>query len=252
MGSVTESTSHPPHNYFDGVVAATYDDPDDPMFSPAVLGPTVDFLAALAAGRPALELAVGTGRVALPLAERGVAVSGIELSEAMVDQLRRKPGGDAIEVAIGDMTSTRVEGEFGLAYLVYNTIKNLLTQDEQVACFRNAAAHLVTGGHFVVEVMVPNLQLIPAGETLHVFDRSERHVGIDEYDVADQRMWSHHYNFEAGGVRLNSVPFRYVWPAELDLMARLAGMTLVERWGDWDRRPFTAATGKHVSVWRKD
>ena len=237
-------------NYFDEPVAATYDQDSPEMFAPAVLDPTVDFLAELADGRPALELAIGTGRVALPLSRRGVAVSGIELSPAMVERLRAKPGSEAVEVTLGDMTSTRVDGEFGLVYLVFNTIKNLLTQDAQVACFRNAAAHLVPGGFFVVEVTVPSLQRLPPGETHRVFHRGDEHVGIDEFDVVTQRMWSHHYSFAGTTHRVNTVPFRYVWPAELDLMARLAGMTLHGRYDGWDRRPFGSESTSHVSVWQ--
>jgi Methyltransferase domain len=238
-------------NYFDGVVAERYDESSAEMFDPAVLGPTVDFLAELAGDRPALELAIGTGRVALPLMERGVSVAGIELSAAMVEQLRQKPGADRIDVAVGDMASARVEGEFGLVYLVFNTIKNLLTQDEQVACFRNAATHLGPGGSFVVEVLVPILQRLPPGEVYRTFHHDEQHLGFDEYDVVTQRMYSHHYTFDGTRFQRNSIPFRYVWPSELDLMARLAGLTLRERWGDWDRRPFTSESASHVSVWEK-
>jgi Methyltransferase domain len=238
-------------NYFDGVVAEQYDESSAERFDPAVLGPTADFLARLAGDRPALELAIGTGRVALPLTERGVPVAGIELSAAMVEQLRRKPGSDRIEVHLGDMTTTRVEGEFGLVYLVFNTITNLLTQDEQVACFRNAATHLGNGGCFVVEVTVPILQRLPPGEVYRTFHHDDRHLGFDEYDVVTQRMYSHHYTFDGTSYRRNSLPFRYVWPSELDLMARLAGLSLRERWGDWDRRPFTSESGSHVSVWEK-
>jgi hypothetical protein len=239
------------HNYFDGVVAETYDAGSPEMFDPAVLGPTVDFLAGLAGDRPALELAIGTGRVALPLSERGVPVSGIEYSPAMVDQLRAKPGSERIAVTIGDMATTRIDGEFGLVYLVFNTIKNLLTQDQQVACFENAAAHLDPGGCFVVEVTVPILQRLPPGEVYRTFHHGEEHLGFDEYDVVTQRMYSHHYTFEGSTYRRTSVPFRYAWPAELDLMARIAGMGLRGRWGGWDRRPFTSESTSHVSVWEK-
>lgn len=236
--------------------AAHYDDPDDPMFSESVLGVTVAVLAELAASRPALEFAIGTGRVALPLAECGVDVAGIELSTAMVARLRAKPGGDRIPVTIGDMATTRVPGAFGLVYLVYNTITNLLTQDEQVACFENAAAHLEPGGCFVVETFVPALRRLPPGETLVPFDVSDRHIGIDEYDVAEQRLVSHHTVIRDGAstskhAEVSSAPFRYVWPAELDLMARIAGMRLVHRWAGWDRAPFTSDSTSHVSVWRR-
>jgi len=239
-------------NYFDRDVAERYDDTEDAMFSPRVLGPTVDVLAELAGGRPALELAIGTGRVALPLSERGVRVHGIELSDAMVDQLRAKAGADRIEVAIGDMTTTRVEGGFGLVYLVFNTIGNVTTQDGQVAVFENAAAHLEPGGCFVVETGVPILRRLPPGERFAVFDHTDGHVGVDEYDVATQLMWSHHYSStDATTYTRSSVPFRYAWPAELDLMARLAGLRLRDRWADWDRSAFTSESAKHVSVWVK-
>ncbi|WP_028642440.1 class I SAM-dependent DNA methyltransferase [Nocardioides sp. URHA0020] len=239
-------------NFFDTDVAQRYDEGSAEMFAPDVLGPTVDLLADLAAGRPALELAVGTGRVAIPLAERGVPVHGIELSEAMVAQLRAKPGGAAVTVTIGDMTEATVEGRFGLAYLVFNTIGNVTTQDDQVAVFANAARHLEPGGTFLVEVGVPILRRLPPGERYAVFDHTDEHLGIDEYDTATQLMWSHHYSSADGTTyRRSSVPFRYVWPAELDLMARLAGMRLRDRWADWDRSPFTGRSTKHVSVWER-
>jgi SAM-dependent methyltransferase len=242
-------------NYFDEPVAATYDDDEDGRFGAEHLALESGFLAELAgragtSGR-ALELAIGTGRVALPLAARGVEVCGIDLSPAMVDQLRGKPGGGALTVSIGDLTSTRVPGEFDLVYLVFNTIGNVTTQEGQVAVFENAAAHLVPGGRFVVELMVPQLQRVPPGERFHVFSRTEEHVGIDEYDVATQRMWSHHHTFDASGGHQTSVPFRYAWPAELDLMARLAGMQLEHRWADWHRSPYTSDSASHVSVWRQ-
>jgi hypothetical protein len=221
------------------------------MFEPSVVEPAVDFLAGLAGSGAALELAVGTGSIALPLAGRGVPVHGIDLSPAMVAELRAKPGGERIPVTIGDISTTRVDGVFALAYLVFNTIGNLTTQDEQVACFQNAAAHLEDGGCFVVEVGVPSVRRVPPGERMRVFDVSEQHVGIDEFDVASQRLVSHHYSFRDGRVSLNSLPLRYVWPSELDLMARLAGMRLRERWSDWDREPFTSESTKHVSVWEK-
>jgi SAM-dependent methyltransferase len=239
------------HNYFDGAVAERYDESSAEMFAPEVLGPTVDLLAALADGKPALEFAVGTGRVALPLSARGVRVLGIELSEAMVAQLRAKPGAEAVDVAIGDMTTTRVDGRFGLVYLVFNTIKNLLTQDAQVRCFENAATHLEPGGCFVIETSIPILQRLPPGEVFRTFSHTETYLGFDEYDVVEQRLWSHHYSFDGTTYRRNSVPFRYAWPAELDLMARIAGLRLLERWADWDRSPFTSESPKHVSVWQK-
>jgi SAM-dependent methyltransferase len=231
-------------NYFGEEIAARYD--DDPMFGDEVVGPTVDFLAELAGGKAALELGIGTGRIAIPLAQRGVHVHGIDLSEAMVARLRNKPGTEEIGVTIGDFAATRVDGTFRLAYLVYNTIMNVTTQAAQVACFENAARHLDRGGYFVVEVGVPDLRRLPPGERYVPFDVSETHAGIDEYDVANQGLISHHYTD-----RLHSIPFRYVWPAELDLMARIAGLTPYERWSDWDRAPFTSESRKHVSVWQR-
>src|SRR6266542_3337157 len=199
------------------------------MFDPTVVEPVVDFLAKLAGDGAALELGIGTGRVALPLAERGVRVHGIDLSEAMVARLRAKPGAEQIGVTIGDFATTTVEGTFSVAYLVFNTIGNLTTQDEQVACFQNVAAHLEPGGCFVIEVVVPDLQGLPHGETFRPVDVSEGHLGIDEYDVANQGLTSHHYQRSADGrFEASPVPFRYVWPAELDLMARIAGMTMRE------------------------
>jgi len=237
--------------WFGEDVAATYDDDESEMFDPAVVGPAVDLLAglALAGNGRALEMAIGTGRIALPLAERGVDVQGIDLSRAMVERLRAKPGGDAIPVTIGDIATTRVEGSFALVYLVFNTINNLTSQDQQVECFRNAASHLEPGGCFVIEVGVPQLQRVPPGETAHVFAMSEDHWGIDEYDVATQGMVSHHVRVVDGRVERGSTPFRYVWPSELDLMAQLAGMRLRDRWADWDREPFASESRKHVSAW---
>jgi SAM-dependent methyltransferase len=223
------------------------------MFSPAVLDPTVDLLVDLAGVGPALELGIGTGRVALPLRRRGVDVHGIELSPAMAEQLRAKPGGEDIPVTIGDFATATAGpvGSFRLAYLVFNTIGNLVTQDAQVACFQNAADHLATGGCFVIEVGVPELQRLPPGESDHVFHRDANHVGIDEYDVVTQRLVSHHYTRVGDRYELLSVPFRYVWPSELDLMARIAGMRLRDRWASWTRDPFTAESTSHVSVWEK-
>jgi SAM-dependent methyltransferase len=232
-------------------VAARYDDDESRMFDPALIDATVDFLAPLAGDGGALELGIGTGRIALPLARRGVRVSGIDLSAAMVARLRAKPGGDEIEVAIGDFATTRVGGTFALAYLVFNTINNLTTQDEQVACFANVADHLAPRGRFVIEVGVPDLQRLPPGETIHAFDVSAAHLGFDEYDVVTQGLISHHYNAIGETFELRSIPFRYVWPAELDLMARLAGMRLQDRWGGWRREPFTRDSRKHVSIWTK-
>ena len=237
--------------YFDERVAARYDEDEPEMFDPAVVDPAVDFLVELAGEGRALELAIGTGRIALPLAQRGVPVHGIDMSKAMVARLREKPGGEDIGVTIGDFATTTVEGTFSVAYLVFNTIQNLTTQAEQVACFRNVAAHLEPGGCFVIEVGVPSLQRLPPGETLRAFHLSETRWGIDEFDVANQGLISHHFQIVDGRVERNSVPFRYVWPEELDLMAQLAGMSLRERWSGWKREPFTSESRKHVSVWEK-
>lgn len=241
-----------PTNYFDERVAEGYDAASEDMFDPAVLGPAVDFLADLAGGGDALELGIGTGRVALPLSRRGVRVSGVDLSPEMVEVLRAKEGANAIAVTIGDFATTRVDGTFRLAYLVYNSIMNLTTQDEQVQCFRNVADHLEPGGRFVIEVGVPDLRRLPPGETVRAFAVSPTHLGFDEYaDIPGQIIYSHHYEVGDGTLETFSVPFRYVWPSELDLMARLARMTLKERWGDWQRSPFTADSTAHVSVWEK-
>jgi SAM-dependent methyltransferase len=243
--------SRVPENFFGERVAKTYDESESEMFDPAVVESTVDFLAGLAGDGAALELAIGTGRIGLPLSRRGVRVHGIDLSEAMVAKLREKPGGDDIPVTMGDYATTKVDGTFSLAYLVFNTINNLRTQDAQVACFQNVAAHLEPGGCFVIEVGIPSLQRLPPGETVRPFEVSPTHIGFDEFDIKSQGLISHHYSFRDGQVEVNSVPFRYVWPAELDLMARIAGMRLRERWGDWNREPYTNDSTKHVSVWEK-
>jgi SAM-dependent methyltransferase len=240
-----------PEDHFGPQVAERYDESSADMFDPAVVEPVVDVLEELAGDGAALELGIGTGRIALPLAQRGVRVHGIDLSEAMVAQLRAKPGGEEIPVTIGDFATTRVDGTFSLAYVVFNTIGNLTTQDAQVACFQNVAAHLEPGGCFVIEVGVPGLRTLPPGEQFQVFDFGESHVGIDEYDVESQGLISHHFSFADGMWEKVSMPFRYVWPAELDLMARLAGMSLRERWSGWKREPFTSESTKHVSVWKK-
>ena len=237
--------------YFDERVAAKYDEDVSELFDPEVLEPIIDFLAELAGSGRALELGIGTGRIALPLAQRGAEVHGIDLSESMVAKLRAKPGGDDIGVTIGDFATTKVDGSFALAYVVFNTIMNLTTQEAQVACFRNVSAHLEPGGCFVVEVMIPELQRLPPGETFRVFSGNERYWGIDEYDVANQGVISHHLELDGGKVERVSMPFRYAWPAEYDLMAQLAGMTLRERWSGWKRDPFTSDSDKHVSVWEK-
>ena len=237
-------------DYFGGDIAENYD-ADTVMSDPGLVGPAVDFLAALAAGGSALELGIGTGRIALPLSGRGVAVHGIDLSPDMVAQLQSKPGADAIGVTLGDFSSTRVDGSFRLAYLVYNTITNLTTQEEQVACFCNVAEHLEPGGCFVIELEVPQIRRLPPGDTVRAFDVSPNHLGFDELDVARQLGVSHHYWFTAGRSGTFSMPFRYVWPAELDLMARDRRVRLRERWGGWKREPFTSDSLFHVSVWEK-
>jgi SAM-dependent methyltransferase len=243
-------------DYFGESVAARYDEDEAGMSAPEVVTPAVDFLAALAAdGGPgpgsALELGIGTGRIALPLSQRGVLVHGIDLSAAMVARLRAKPGAGQVTTIIGDFATATAGRAFRLAYLVYNTINNLTSQDDQVNCFRNAAAHLEPGGHFVIEVGVPDLRRLPPGQTVVPFTVRPGRLGFDEYDLVSQGMVSHHYWEKAGQWHSLSVPFRYVWPAELDLMARIAGLRLRERWAGWDRAPFTGDSGMHVSVWQK-
>lgn len=237
--------------YFDERIARRYETYWPHLFEPAAIEPVAGFLAGLARGGTALELGIGTGRIALPLSQRGVRVHGIEISPAMVAQLRAKPGGNDIGVTIGDFAATTTDGQFELAYLLRNTIENLTTQDEQVACFRNVASQLVPGGCFVVEVEVPTLQRLPPGETVRAFTLTAEHLGFDEYDVATQALTSHHYWIIDGELEVFSAPFRYVWPSELDLMARLAGLTLRERWSTWQRDPFTSDSTAHVSVWEK-
>jgi SAM-dependent methyltransferase len=238
-------------NHFDEPVAATYDAFEAEMFEPARVQPCVDVLAELADGGAALELGIGTGRIALPLAARGVAVHGIDLSPAMLRRLADKPGGADIGVTVGDFATASVDRTFSLVYLVFNTIGNLTAQDDQVACFANAARHLDPGGCFVVEVGVPRLRDLPAGQNVHPFAVTPTRLGFDEYDVAEQGLVSHHFWLDGDTWRQESTPFRYVWPSELDLMARLAGLELQDRWADWDRSPFTSSSTAHVSVWRK-
>jgi SAM-dependent methyltransferase len=237
--------------FFGERVAARYDEDSAAMFDPAVVGPAVDVLAGFAGDGGALELAIGTGRLAVPLAQRGVRVAGIDSSEAMLARLREKPGAEGIDSVAGDMTTTRMPGDFALVYLVFNTIGNLTTQDAQVACFENAAAHLRPGGRFVIEIGVPALQQLPVGQEIVPFHAGATGLGFDVYDVVTQAMTSHHYTFRDGRAEHGHVDFRYVWPAELDLMARIAGMRLEDRWAGWDRAPFTATSGAHVSVYVK-
>jgi SAM-dependent methyltransferase len=238
---------------WDAEAARSYDTPGEGMFAPEILEPTVDRLVELAEGGRVLELAIGTGRVAVPLAQRGVPVTGIELSEPMVERLREKVDEATVPVVVGDMATARAPGEYSLVYLVYNTISNLLTQDEQVECFRNAARHLGAGGRFVIELWVPELRSLPPGAEGTVWHRGPGYIGLDTYDVLHQQVVSHHFRFdETGGrqARLGRSPHRYVWPAELDLMARLAGFGLETRHADWEGGEFTADSRSHVSVYR--
>jgi SAM-dependent methyltransferase len=237
-------------DYWDAETAAAYDESSAFMFEPAVLDPAVDLLAALAGDGPALELAIGTGRVALPLIDRGVAVTGIELSQPMVDELHRKRSD--VPVVVGDMATASVPGDFTLVYLVFNTLDNLRTQAEQVACFGNAARHLRPGGRFVVEIRVPPLRRLPLGQTAAPFHVGENHVGFDTFDLVTQQTSSHHFTRRPDGTYDRGIGnFRYVWPAELDLMAQLAGLELERRTADWAGAPFTSDSEGHVSVWRK-
>jgi SAM-dependent methyltransferase len=236
---------------WDADAAQRYDTPGTGMFAPDVLGPTVDRLAALAGDGRALEFAIGTGRVAVPLAERGVPVTGIELSRPMLEQLRTKADETAIPVVVGDMATARAPGAYSLVYLVFNTISNLLSQAEQVACFRNAARHLSPGGHFVVELWVPELRQLPPGRGATVWQLGAGYIGLDTYDVLTQHVVSHHFWFdESTQARLYRMPHRYIWPAELDLMAQLAGFELESRHADWAGAEFTAESRSHVSVYR--
>ncbi|SEF18599.1 Methyltransferase domain-containing protein [Jiangella alba] len=258
MGHATDNVAEERHTFamtsdvWDEESARRYDETSAEMFTPGRIDPAVDLLAGLAADTAALEFAIGTGRVAVPLHARGVPVTGIDLSGPMLDQLRRKPGAAGIPVVAGDMATTRVDGEFGLVYLVFNTIANLRTQAEQVACFRNAARHLTAGGRFVVELWVPPLRRFPPGQTAVPFDVGPDHLGFDTMDLVTQQGTSHHFWREAdGSYRRGESNFRYVWPSECDLMAQLAGLELEDRWADWDRSPFTSGSESHVSVWRK-
>ncbi|SBW22726.1 type 11 methyltransferase [Candidatus Protofrankia californiensis] len=239
-------------DYFGEPVAATYDESLADMFEPSAVNSAVDVLAELAGGGRALELGIGTGRLALPLARRGIPVHGIDLSPAMVARLHVKPGSEAIGVTVGDFATTRVDGRFSVAYLVFNAIMNVTTQAAQVACFRNAAAHLEPGGCFVVEVMVPELRKLPAGQNIVPFQVGPPRWGFDVYDdLTTQTMSSHYIKIVDGRSEHRSIPFRYVWPAELDLMAQLAGLRLRDRWDGWTREPFTSESRRHVSAWEK-
>ncbi|MEU0193616.1 class I SAM-dependent methyltransferase [Streptomyces afghaniensis] len=236
---------------WDADAAQHYDTPGTGMFAPEILGPTVDRLAEIAGDGAALEFAVGTGRVAVPLAERGVPVAGIELSRPMVDQLRTKADEATIPVVIGDMTTSTAPGKYTLVYLVFNTISNLLTQAEQVECFRNAARHLTSGGRFVIELWVPELRKLPPGQTAVVWNSEAGYIGLDTYDVLNQHVVSHHFRFDGTTqAQLLRSPHRYIWPAELDLMAQLTGFELESRHADWTGAEFTAESRSHVSVYR--
>ena len=237
---------------FDEWIAQRYERLWPELFDPAVVDPAVDLLAELAGGGPALEFGVGTGRIAVPLSRRGLPVHGIELSPAMVARLRARPGGADIGVTVGDFATATASGPFTLVYLLRNTITNLTTQDEQVRAFGNAAAQLSSGGCFLIESYVPELRRLPPGETTHVFTATADHVGVEEYDVAAQLAVSRHYWSIDCQLRTFSSTHRYVWPAELDLMARIAGLRLRHRWADWHRRPFTGESRSHISVWQKD
>ena len=237
---------------WDEEAAERYESDNPHLYAPEVLNPTLEFLARLAGSGPALEFAIGTGRVGVPLTARGIPVTGIELSAPMVAQLRRRADEATLPVVLGDMATTVVPGDFSLVYLVRNTISNLLTQEEQVECFRNAARHLRPGGRFLIELWVPPLRRLPPGQLAAPFDVSERRLGFDTYDLATQRCTSHHYRHDEGGaVRHHFGNFRYLWPSECDLMARVAGMELEQRVADWNGTPFTSDSTDHISVWRK-
>ena len=237
---------------WDEAIAARYDDDESAMFAAAIVSPAVELLSELAGSGPALEFAIGTGRLGIPLLRRGVPTVGIDLSPGMLARLRDKIGERELPAVVGDMTTTRVPGEFRLVFLAFNSLSTLRTQAEQVACFRNAARHLAVGGHFVVELFVPPLLRLVPGQTAVPFAVGEDHTGFDVIDVATQTGTSHHYTrLPDGAVRYHATNFRYIWPSECDLLAQLAGLGLVARYADWDRSPFTADSAKHVSVWRK-
>jgi SAM-dependent methyltransferase len=240
-----------PDGYFGEPVAASYDDPSDSMFGPTAIDPAVSLLAELAGGGRALELAIGTGRIGLPLSQRGVPVHGIDLSRAMVARLRGKPGGEAIGVTIGDMATTRVDGSFAVAYLVFNTINNLTSQEAQVACFRNVAEHLAPGGCFVIETNIPPVRDLPPGQDIQGYRASPERIVSYSFNHATQEYRGHYVQFADGRGAYRTIPFRYAWPSELDLMAQLAGLRLRDRWSDWNRQPFTTDSRSHVSVWQK-
>lgn len=240
-----------PDGYFGEPVAASYDDLYDRRFQPEAIDPAVSLLAGLAGSGRALELAIGTGRIGLPLSQRGVPVHGIELSRAMVARLRGKPGGEAIDVTIGDMATTRVDGTFTVAYLVFNTINNLTSQEAQVDCFRNVAEHLTPGGCFVIETEIPHLRYLPPGQDILAYRAGPGRIVSYGFDHATQQYSGHYAEFTDGTAEYRTIPYRYVWPSELDLMAQLAGLQLRDRWADWNQEPFTTDSHSHVSVWQK-
>jgi SAM-dependent methyltransferase len=240
-----------PQNLFTGRVAEGYDLGSPEMYEPALLTATAAFLSAEARGGRALEFGIGTGRVALALSQLGVPVSGIDISADMIDQLHRKPASAPIETAVGDFATTVVAGEFSLVYVVFNSITNLLEQSEWVQAFRNAARHLGPAGRFVMELEVPDLRRFPPGSVARPFEVGPRHLGFDTLDLASQQGVSHHYYFVEDQVGRFDSPFRYAWPAEVDLMAEMASMKLRDRFADWDRSPFTGDSRKHISVWER-
>ncbi len=240
-----------PQNLFTGIKAKHYDSGSPELWDPALLDATTAFLAGLADGGRALEFGIGTGRVAIPLSERGIEVHGIDISSDMIDQLRRKPASESIGTTVGDFATARVPGEFSLVYVVFNSISNLLEQSEWVETFRNASRHLRTGGVFAMELDVIDLRRFPPGAAVLPFDVSPSHVGFDTLDVVNQQGVSHHYVVVDGRGGHFESPFRYAWPAELDLMGQMAGMRLRERWADWDGAPFTGESTKHISVWER-
>jgi SAM-dependent methyltransferase len=238
-------------DHFGERIAARYETYWPEQFEPAAIEPVVNFLAGLAGDGRALELGIGTGRIALPLSRQGVRVHGIELSPAMVARLQAQPGADKIGITIGDFATTTVGGAFRLAYLVRNTITNLTSQDEQAECFRTVAAQLEPGGCFVIENYIPQLQRLPPGQTTRVFSATPAHLGFEQYDIAAQIAVSHHYWVIDGQLETLSTPHRYLWPSELDLMAKIAELTLRERWSNWNHEPFTSDSTMHISVWEK-
>jgi SAM-dependent methyltransferase len=240
-----------PQNLFVGRIAEGYDLGTPEMYEPVLLAATADFLAMSARGGRALEFGIGTGRVAIPLSDRGVEVCGIDISADMIDQFNRKPGSDLIPIMKGDFANTVMPGEFSLVYVVFNSIENLLEQSEWVETFRNAARHLEPAGRFVMELAIPDLRRFPPGAAAVPFDVSPNHLGFDTLDIAAQRGVSHHYSVVDGQIWRFETPFRFAWPAELDLMAEIAGMELCQRWADWDRSPFTSDSSKHISVWER-